>query len=164
VHFGIIRMCVTAASQPFGKPFGKPFGEPFGGPFGEPFGEPFALPVPPHAIGAVSVFAGGHPARLHDLDADLARYFGVEGGVLVLDGTADEASLRSGDVLVSIAGRKPADAAQAQAWLARRTGPVEVEVLRDRESRTVSVDAASFSGPTPGARVIRLDQEAPPAH
>jgi S1-C subfamily serine protease len=118
------------------------------------------LAAPPHAI---SVFAGSQGPRLHDLDADLARYFGVKGGVLVLDGADDDRGLRSGDVLVAIDGRTPANAAEALSQLLTARDAVAVEVIRDGAAVSLVVDGASVVGPVgAGARLLRIDgMEAP---
>jgi S1-C subfamily serine protease len=120
----------------------------------------FDLALPPEAISAIP---GRRGARLHDLDADLARYFGVDGGVLVLDGTRGDDSLRSGDVLVSVAGRRPANAAEALSWLLQSGEPVEVEVIRDGVQSVLTVDGARVFAPVAAGRIFRFDPAVPAA-
>ncbi|NJN52077.1 MAG: hypothetical protein HC809_10220, partial [Gammaproteobacteria bacterium] len=109
--------------------------------------------------------------RLIDLDPDLAGYFGVDGGVLVLEPPAG-GPLKSGDVVMSIAGETPANAADARAKIARSIakdeGAMEWVVRRRGATQALSLDAAALDfevGPHV-KRVIRMihDGEASDVH
>lgn len=85
------------------------------------------------------------------VDADLARYFGVKQGILVRsverNGPGDRAGLKSGDILVSIAGQaltSPRDLNAFHRAYRAESGrqsdrTLQVGVMRDRKSVKVSV-------------------------
>jgi len=101
--------------------------------------------------------------RLYDADAELGRYFGVEGGVLVLK-APPESGLQAGDVIQQVAGR---DVTGAEATLHRimQTGEdAELSILRQGSTESVLYPAAlalPASDRRPGAarHVIRIDTE-----
>lgn len=114
--------------------------------------QPFAMPLPPPDMAAldgafdVTMATTGGPnfvsinasrLQLHDLDATLGRYFGVDRGVLVLQ--ADAASgLEGGDVVVRIGDAVEPNSLEALQHLARPGGqPVTVTVIRDGAERSV---------------------------
>ena len=68
---------------------------------------------------------------LLDLNPDLGKYFGVDTGVLVLSAGTTQKDLKSGDVLLSIAGEDMKNAASARARLFSISEPTSVRVLRD---------------------------------
>lgn len=90
--------------------------------------------------------------RLQRLTDQLADHFGVEdGGALVASvregSPAADAGLRAGDVIVRVGDRDvdgPGDAARAVR--SSEAGPVPVELVRDGERRTVTVELPEGSG------------------
>ncbi len=92
--------------------------------------------------------------RLHDLDSDLASYFGVDNGVLVL--SAGKSGLKSGDVIVAVAGAAPKDARDARHRIASADGAVDVTVRRQGVEQAVSVDGASLAVLPPGPHIRRV--------
>lgn len=99
------------------------------------------------------------PFELRDLDAQLASYFGVERGVLVLRGGPGEGALQSGDVIQAIDGEAPADVHDALRRLHTAGGPLPVRVLRHGKELDVIVDV-----PVGGATFqMAVPPPAPPA-
>jgi S1-C subfamily serine protease len=85
--------------------------------------------------------------ELRDIGPVLGRYFGVDGGVLVLetpDADAD-AGLQPGDVLLALDGEPVADAGRALRTLGEATGELEATVRRNGRERRVALDAASLN-------------------
>ncbi|HEY7685415.1 MAG TPA: PDZ domain-containing protein [Gemmatimonadales bacterium] len=75
------------------------------------------------------------------LNADLGEYFGTREGLLVVKAPADSAlPLKSGDVILSIGGRKPTSPAHAMRILrSYDTGEaVSIEILRHQRRQTLS--------------------------
>ncbi len=75
------------------------------------------------------------------LNADLGEYFGTREGLLVVKAPADSAlPLKSGDVILSIGGRKPTSPAHAMRILrSYDTGEaVSIEILRHERRQTLS--------------------------
>lgn len=106
-----------------------------------------ALPALPHGEalpfhGDVHWLLGGWgDAEFVTLTPQLGRYFGADKGVLVAR-APDDASLglQDGDVIVAIGGREPQDGPHAMRIL-RSYQPgeaVEIEILRDRRTQTLS--------------------------
>lgn len=86
-------------------------------------------------------FGGPGGLELAELNPGLGEYFGVSEGVLVLETPRDSTlGLKAGDVIRSIDGRKPQDAAHARRILASYAEgeTVKLEVTRQRRSTTVS--------------------------
>ena len=91
-------------------------------------------------------------AELETLDGQLARYFGVNSGVLVRsvekDSQAAKAKLQAGDVITTVAGRpvdKPNEVTR-EINRSRRDEEVEFQVVRDRAAKSVKVPVNRFSG------------------
>ena len=84
--------------------------------------------------------------NLANLNPDLGAYFGTDHGVLVLSADADASkSLKSGDVLLAIGGRKVERPEDALRLLREQAGnEVKVEVLRQRKPQTLSMRAPEF--------------------
>jgi len=81
--------------------------------------------------------------RLSSVDADLGKYFGTDSGVLVLDKGSDSfPTLRTGDVIVGVAGKKVETPSQVMRALrsGERGASVNVEVVRDRKHQVLAVD------------------------
>lgn len=96
--------------------------------------------------------------ELEDLNGQLAEFFGVKGGVLVRHvrsgSVAEMADLRAGDVIVSVDGEpvgRPADVGKLAAAADDRL--VDVEIVRDRDRRTLRFDVASEAAPHPANAV-----------
>lgn len=87
--------------------------------------------------GMVRVPAG---LRLEDIQGDLADYFQVDAGVLVLSVPAGVADLKAGDVLLGVAGEPVADAMDALRRLGGLEGTVEVQVLRQAREQTANLN------------------------
>jgi len=110
----------------------------------------------------------GPPLQLHDLDADLGRYFGVTEGVLVLAAPESEQGLESGDVIRAVAGKPVANAAECFTTLMHLEGETNAEVIRDGGQQTVLVSATKGAGwqwPAGGRvfhNVIRSSSDAAP--
>lgn len=81
---------------------------------------------------------------LQELTPQLADYFelGNRTGVLVAsvrdDSPADDAGLRAGDVLLSVAGRDVGDISDGHVAVRKASGEIEVRVLRRGEERTLT--------------------------
>lgn len=96
--------------------------------------------------------------ELESLDGQLAEFFGVERGVLVRHvqsgSTAEMADLRAGDVIVSVDGEpvnRPAEVGKLAAASEDRL--VDVEIIRDRNRKTLRFDVASEVAPHPANAV-----------
>lgn len=94
------------------------------------------------------------PARwlnveLVQLDAELGRYFGTEEGLLVVRAPDDETlTLRNGDVILAVDGRKPADQSHLlrilRSYEAGET--LRLEIMRDRRRQTLTVKVPEREG------------------
>lgn len=118
-------------------------------------------------------YSSGDDLELAQLNPGLARYFGTDEGVLVLDRKGDDyAALQSGDVLLEVAGKRVHSPRQAlQALGARQKGEAfEVSVLRQqrREQLTLTgtgnlLELRSLLPPPPPAPPAPPAAPAPPA-
>ena len=95
--------------------------------------------------------------RLLDLDADLGAYFGVDQGVLVVEAPEDGA-LKSGDVLLSVAGEAVATTSQARKAIASHEAAVRATILRHRSQLEVSINPRDFPRWIERIEVIALDE------
>ncbi len=78
-----------------------------------------------------------------DVEGDLASYFDIESGVVVI--TLDEDSqLRGGDVLLAIDGNEVDDARSALQELTQLQHETEVRVLRRSKERNITVTPEEF--------------------
>ena len=87
------------------------------------------------------------------LNADLGEYFGTKEGILVVKAPADSSlPLKAGDVILSIAGRKPTSPAHAMRILrSYESGEtVSIELMRKQKRLTVA-----WKVPEPEARHMR---------
>lgn len=102
-------------------------------------------PRVPRTLGRVQVMAFGSRAladlELVRVNPGLAQYFGTSEGLLVVDGPSDSLlGLRSGDVILSIGGRRPTSPAQAMRILSTYE-PREVvrfEIMRQKRRTTIN--------------------------
>jgi len=105
--------------------------------------------------------------NLANLNPDLGAYFGTDHGVLVLSADADASkSLKSGDVLLAIGGRKVERPEDALRLLREQAGnEVKVEVLRQRKAQTLSMRAPEFKAmfvPVPPVAPVAPTPPTPP--
>lgn len=106
--------------------------------------------------------------RLVDIGADLGDYFGVDGGVLVLN-TPAGSELKPGDILRRINGADVASAAEAYRLLWRRPaaggGAEDAEIEVRRRNRTLKVAMPTISRDVPhhdtDVKVIQMEVEKP---
>ncbi len=80
--------------------------------------------------------------RLEDVSGELAGYFDVDAGVLVMEVPDRQATLMPGDVLLSVDGEAVSDARSALRRVAGLTGQVPATVRRRGEDLAVTLDAA----------------------
>jgi hypothetical protein len=102
---------------------------------------------------AVKIHSG---LRLEEVSSDLAQYFGVDQGVLVLAVPDNLEQLKGGDVILAIAGEEVSRASEAYQALHRSEEVVSVEILRQGVRETVDVDPGDL---TNGRRVIMLHRD-----
>lgn len=94
--------------------------------------------------------------KLMAVDGDLARYFGVDAGVIVLEPAAGS-RLKAGDVLVSVGDVAITDVQGAHAALGGIDGQAEVFVKRRGKGREVQVAEGEFAAvEVHDKRVIRI--------
>lgn len=96
---------------------------------------------------------------VQELAPQLAKYFGVEDGVLVTtveDGSpAQKAGLHAGDVIVSLDGRKVRSASDLIAGLAGKEGKeVTLSIVRDKAPLTIRPRLESGDRPVARRRVV----------
>lgn len=96
--------------------------------------------------------------QLMAVDGDLASYFDVNAGVLVLD-SAPESALKAGDILLSVNDVAVTDLDMAYKLLGEVEGEVDVEVKRRGKNRTLDVNADELLASTNATqtRVIRIN-------
>ncbi len=82
--------------------------------------------------------------QLMAVDGDLAEYFDVDSGVVVIEPPAD-GDIKAGDVLLEIGGETVEDVKQAMTLLKSLDDDTEVRVKRRGRERDVTVDAADFA-------------------
>lgn len=99
----------------------------------------------------------GGGLRLQDADADLARYFGVDKGVLVVEvpESEDGFPLKGGDIIQSIDGEPIADAGDAYRSLFSADAVASVGVLRQGMQTTVELDPARLNQRRPRTIMFR---------
>jgi serine protease Do len=134
----------------------------------------FEMPVPP-APPAPPMIAGGGPGNhfffrrlgggrrlgiaFQEMGEQLARYFKVEGGVLVTDVTedspADKAGVKAGDVIVSLAGTAVKDGRDLHEALDGASGTVTLGVRREGRPADLSVALPAEEESRPVRRTMR---------
>jgi len=94
--------------------------------------------------------------RVQNLAGDLNQYFGVDGGVLVVavtpDSPAAAAGLQAGDVITAWNGESVESVADLIRRVTTASGTVGLTVVRERETRTMSVDLPQRAEPVPTRR------------
>lgn len=96
--------------------------------------------------------------QLMSVDGDLASYFDVDTGVLVLE-PSPESALKAGDILLSVNDVAVTDLDMAQKLLSEVEDKAEVEVKRHGENKTLDVNADELMASTSvtQTRVIRIN-------
>lgn len=89
-------------------------------------------------------------SKLMEVSGDLAGYFDIEQGVVVMD-PIDGSNLKAGDVLLMVGDTEITDTAHAMQLLALNTSAGEVEVKRKGRTRTVTLQ--------PGELVAKPNQK-----
>jgi membrane-associated protease RseP (regulator of RpoE activity) len=99
----------------------------------------------------------GGGLRLQDADPDLARYFGVDKGVLVVEvpESEDGFPLKGGDIIQSIDGEPIADAGDAYRSLFSADAVASVGVLRQGIQTTIELDPARLNQRRPRTIMFR---------
>ena len=101
----------------------------------------------PHVMSFMSIRGGRLGVGIQNLEPQLAEYFGLgdRTGVLITtvkeDSPAAVAGLRAGDVIIAVDGEEvdgPGDLSR-MVWEVE-TGPVAIQILRDRSEKTITVD------------------------
>lgn len=83
--------------------------------------------------------------RLEDVAGELAGYFDVEQGVLVVEAPTREPALKAGDVLLAVNGAAAGDADSVLAKLGALQGPIPVKVKRRGRVRDLTLDADALN-------------------
>lgn len=83
--------------------------------------------------------------RLEEVSGDLAGYFDVERGVLVLEAPRRESTLKAGDILLEVNGTAADDPDAVLAGLGKATGKVPVKVKRRGRVRELTLDADALN-------------------
>jgi S1-C subfamily serine protease len=103
--------------------------------------------------------------ELVTLNPDLAEYFGTREGVLVVKAPADSSlTLKGGDVIVTIGGRKPTSPSHAMRILGSYEAgeSVAIEIVRKQRRSTVTWTVPESRGRFRGMlRLPRVDREEP---
>ena len=108
--------------------------------------------------------AGGRRLGLafQELGEQLARYFKVEGGVLVTDvdedGPAAKAGVKAGDVIVSLGGKAVGDGGDLREALREASGSVVIGVRREGRAMDLT---ATLAEPDKDARPVRRTRRGP---
>lgn len=92
-----------------------------------------------------NVITIGGPLQLEDVDSDLAGYFGVDRGVLVLSPPTEDSELKAGDILLEVDGGPVTSARDALMQLSLGDSEVLATVLRQGQKREVTIDCADLS-------------------
>lgn len=110
------------------------------------------VPMPDESRMRVFAFGAGGISDLElvRVSSELAQGLGISEGLLVVSVGADTSlGLRAGDVILTIGGRRPTDPAHAMRILSTydRNEPIQFEVMRQRQRRTVTGRLPERSGP-----------------
>ncbi|MDQ3068492.1 MAG: PDZ domain-containing protein [Acidobacteriota bacterium] len=120
-------------------------------------------PMPPQIEifrdGFAYSFGGGRlGVTTEGLSAQLAKHFGVDGGVLVSsvseDSAASKAGIRAGDVITKVNSAAIDDAADLIRELGRANGEVAIEIVRDRKTQTVKATLEDTTRPRGVRRIL----------
>jgi len=133
--------------------------EDLGGDFHMEMPGPMVMPRTPMP-GMDFEFSFGEPwgdLELVSLNPDLGEYFGTKEGILVVKAPADSSlSLKAGDVILSIGGRKPSSPSHAMRILRsyEKGETVSLDILRKQKRMTVS-----WKVPSRETRMFRRHEE-----
>lgn len=92
-----------------------------------------------------NVITVGGPLQLEDMDPELASYFGVDQGVLVLSPPSDDSELKAGDILLEVDGGSVTSAQEALQQLALGDSEIAATVMRKGQEQAVVIDCAELS-------------------
>ncbi|TVR65574.1 MAG: PDZ domain-containing protein [Gemmatimonadales bacterium] len=118
-------------------------GQGAGGPGMQRQGQQRQAPAARGIVGRTALMPG---VSLHPLNPDLARYFEVESGILVLERHEDSfLPVEAGDVIVTVDGREPEDQAHLRRLLVsyRPGDSLTLEVVRQGRSLTLEAEVPS---------------------
>ena len=112
---------------------------------------PFLRSTPQNGVLPQLLFPPGNRlgASVTELTAQLAQYFGVKHGVLVVsvsaDSAAEQAGLKAGDVITDVNGQRISSTSDVTAAVARGAGgqPIELHVIRDKKDVRLTVTMPS---------------------
>lgn len=169
------RMTVTVAPEARPSPPGLSYTTPRGPRATRPPAPPRA-PRPPHgfdfelpdmpaleAFGASFVYGfGGARLGVHvqSLSDQLATHFGTDGGVLVAsvreDSAAAKAGVRAGDVITKVDGREIDDPGDLTRAIGRASGRIEIDIVRDRRTQTLTATLADQPRRAPAGPPIEV--------
>ncbi|TDJ42957.1 MAG: PDZ domain-containing protein [Gammaproteobacteria bacterium] len=123
--------------------------------FGAASAGPIAIgsPMPSLALGP----GAGRPMGvvLHDLNPGVGRYFGVDAGILVLNGDDNPDTLMPGDVITELNGELVAR--QHELFAGMRAGEASVTVIRDGGSLSLSLKPGDVMGGMGFMRAVPVD-------
>ena len=120
-------------------------------------GPPMMMPAMPDMGFEMSFGAPWGDLELVSLNPDLGEYFGTKEGVLVVKAPADSSlSLKGGDVILSIGGRKPSSPSHAMRILRsyEKGETVSIDILRKQKRMTVA-----WKVPARETRMFRRHEE-----
>jgi C-terminal processing protease CtpA/Prc len=129
-----------------------------------------ALRMMPEMLRNLDVELGMGRGRLgvgvQDLTPELAEYFGVKDGVLVMsvqkDGAAAKAGVKAGDVITSVDGSSVGDAAELRqrVWKDGEAADVALGISRDRKAQTLKVQlTAADEGKDDAEKIEKIEKK-----
>lgn len=96
--------------------------------------------------------------RLVEVDAVLGDYFGVEGGVLIVDAPDGAGEVRNGDILLALDGEPMPDLTMAMATLADAgDDTLRATVRRQGRTRDAQLNAGAFNRAERTVRTLRIE-------
>ena len=123
----------------------------------------FSVPAPSVRVPQLEMFRDGFTYSFsrgslgittQSLSDQLAKHFGVEGGVLVTDvrenSAAAKAGVRAGDVITKVAGSSIDDSSDLLRAMGQAKGEVTLEIVRDKKTMTLKATIEE-----PSARPVR---------
>ncbi len=96
-----------------------------------------------------------HGGKFVSLEPDLAAYFGVTEGVLVVSPPKTDLDIKAGDVILEVAGERVGKVSDVTQALKKRDEPTMVQLQRQGESRQLLLTSDLLSGVT--TKVIRIN-------
>ena len=103
-------------------------------------------------------------AVLIDVSGDLAQYFGVKNGILIVHVPEHSGGLKAGDILLAVDGRQAANAADAQTFLLAGEAAKKVLVRRQGAEIVLAINPHDYrSDGQDRVYVYRFDERSVPA-